>query len=303
MRRQTVAAAVAVAGLLAGQGAWAEPAELKTAEAVQQLCEGLRPPERLQFSPDKPQGRGEYERARQQLLKAEYQVELPWGAFTVAEWDPEQKVVLLSTERPFRTLDGALTLFDADRDEIELEALEGEGEALKAGLAQGTLTLQLVFRPAEEEGSPCVIGKAKTYALAADFVSAQLRLKGKPLAEAVKEGFESKSLAAGGKPTVEVAPAAHECPTCSAEMAGGVEKVKPLLERCYLEALSRSPALDGSVVLALEASGDGKLAAKSVVADSLQDAPTVACIKAAVGTAKAPGKNGRGMVMVRLERK
>ncbi len=295
-----------IAGWLSSTLAVAEPIALRGEEGVRDLCQALRPVERVSFKGDPAQrakARGEYEKERERLLHAELALELPWGEFTVAEWDAAQKVATVSTERPFRAFAGSLTFFDADRDEIELEALEGASDALQTALAKGQATLALTFRPAEEEGSPCVIGKARTYALAVDLLSAELRANGKALARAGGDGFESHS-ATQGAPVVELKPApAQDCADCRPEVVASVLKTRPLVEKCYLEALSKRPGLDGSLVLGLEVAKDGKVQAATVVVDSLQDADALACIKQAVGTARSTSRGGHGTVIVRLERR
>jgi len=305
MMRSSALAAVA-AGLLFSTLAGAEPIALRGEEGVRDLCQALRPVERVSFPGDAAQrakARVEYEKERERLRRAEFALELLWGAFTVAEWDAAQEVATVSTERPFRAFDGALTFFDADRDEIDLEALEGASDALQTALAKGAATLALTFRPAEEEGSPCVIGKARTYALAVDLLAAELRANGKALARASGEGFEPRP-ATQGTPAVELKAApAQDCADCRQEVVVSVQKTRPLVEKCYLEALSKKPGLDGSLVLGLEVAKDGKVQVTTVVVDSLQDADALACVKQAVGTARSSARGGRGMVIVQLERR
>jgi hypothetical protein len=296
--------AAMAAGLLSATATGAEPAALKGEADVRNLCLGLRPLERVTFAghpAQRAQAKQDFEKERERLLQTEFAVELPWGGFTVSEWDPAEKVATVAAERPFRAAGGALVFFDPDRDAIDLGALEGAEDALQTALAKGQVSLAVTFRLAEEEGSPCVSGKAKTYTLAVDLISAELRMAGKALARALGEGFEPRTGAAA-VPSVVLKPApAQDCEKCSDEVARSAMAVKPLVEKCYAEALAKQPGLDGSLVLGLAAGKDGKVQVESVVLDSVQNAEVVACVKKAMGAARAPARGGRGMVIVQLE--
>lgn len=306
MARHSSLFAALAAGLLGSPAAFAEPSAsvLKSEEEVRSLCLALRPVERVTFTgnpAERAKAKQEFEQERERLLRAEFAVELPWGGFTVSEWDPAEKVATVAAERPFRAAGGALLFFDPDRDDIQLGALEGAADALQTALAKGQAVLAVTFRPAEEEGSPCVISKAKTYSLAVDLTSAVLKAGGKPLAKAAGDGYEPRS-GAGGAPAVVLKPApAGDCAKCSDEVALSAQSARPLIEKCYAEALTREPGLDGSLVLGLSVGKDGKVQVDAVALDSVQNADVVACVKRAVGTARSPAVGGRGMLMVQLE--
>jgi len=278
-----------------------------TAEAkIAEVCKALQPTERQNFPGNvaaKAQAKTAFEKEQDSLKHTHFSLELPWGSFTVAEWDETDKVVRLSTERPFRAFKGALTLFDAGRDEIELDALEGELEPLKAGLAKGTLSLTVVFKPAEEEGTACVVSKAKTYAFSADLLSLELREKGKTLARSVRDGLQALP-SAQGKPMVEIRAAAGvECAECVSELVDAVVSVGAEMVACYDAALTRKPTIDGSLVFLVRGGKGGELAVESVIADSVDDADLLACARAAVGKGKSGGKQGRAQVLVEFGRR
>jgi hypothetical protein len=294
--------ALAVAAAPAAAG----PQPLLSLERVRAVCLGLRPVERVSFtgSPDRiAKARDAYRVERDRLRQTTFSVEIPWGTFVVSSWDPEQKRVTVSTEKPFRALAGALSLVDPDLDELQFEAVEEAHGPLQAGLSKGTLSLLLTFKPAEEDESPCVASKAEAFTLLMDLTAAELRAAGKPVARATGEGFEPAARTSG-KPTVTLrrAPVADAAANTPAALKS-VEKVKPALEQCYRDALAKRPALDGSLILALAMGASGKVEAKEVMADSLQDAATLECIKAALAQARLPAGTPRALVGIDLERK
>ena len=296
---------VVVLSLLAGS-AWGAEAVPLTAEAqVAELCKALQPTERQNFAGNvaaKAQAKAAFEKEQERVKHTHFLLELGWGNFTVSEWDETEKVARLSTERPFRAFRGALTLFDAGRDEIELDAVEGEAASLKEGLSKGTLTLALLFKPAEEEGAACVVSKAKTYAFSMDLLGVELREKGRTLARSVRDELQAMP-SAQGKPTVEIrAAAGGECKDCAPELVEAVVKLSPELVTCYAAALAKKPTLDGSLVLQVHSGKPGELVAATVIADSLDDAALLACTKAAVAKGK-PSKAGKAQVLVEFARK
>ncbi|MBI5545107.1 MAG: hypothetical protein HY901_14550 [Deltaproteobacteria bacterium] len=294
------------AALGASPAADFEIVPLASEARVREVCAGLQPVERQVFGGNaaaRGQAKAAFEKEQERLQKTSFSLELGWAGFSVGEWDESEKVVRLTTERPFRAYAGALTLFDAGRDDIELEAVEGEVEALKAGLAKGTLSLLLLFKPAEEEGTACVISKAKTYAFAVDLLGAELRAGDKALARSTRDDLQPIP-SAQGKPSVEVRPAAGlECPECSSEIVEAAIRQVPQLTRCYEAALVRKPVLDGSLVLAVGAGKAGELTVATVIADSVDDAELLACTKAALGKTKVEAKGSKAQVLVEYGRK
>jgi hypothetical protein len=286
---------------------------IKSEAQIRELCLGLRPAERMVFPGDhaaQAKARAEFEEKRERLLQTDYLLEIPGSAFAAGDWDALEKVVTLSTERPFRAFGGAVNLFDANREEIEFEAVDEAVDALKKGMALRTLVLAVVFRLADEEGSPCVMGKAKTYAIAVDLVSAELREQGHLLARATRDGFVPTTPAARdgtvltsaqGAPAVAIK-ASLDGAECAPEVLAAVEFVKPLIEKCYVDGVARKPELDGLLIIGVEASDQGQLVAGTVAADSVQDAETLACVRAAIPTSRAPAKS-KCSVAIQLERR
>jgi hypothetical protein len=144
--------------------------------------------------------REEHERVREEHLRVEYAIDLPWGSFQVGEFRQTIGEVVIVTDRPFRLFKGALTLFDAERDEIALRALDGSEETLLAGLAKGALTLSLGFRPAGGDEIPCAVSKADALVFAVEFLTAELRMDGKPVARSgPRDGLGAAARDAGRK--------------------------------------------------------------------------------------------------------
>lgn len=291
----------------AGSSRGAEPAKALTSpESVRGLCETLRPVERVDFSAagqDTAKARAAYESARESARQTSFTAELPWSGYAVSEWDAKAGQVTLSTERPFRALSGALNLVDADRDEVVLQLLPEQKEALAAGLSKGTLSLLLTFRPAEADDNPCVTGKAGTYTMLVDLLTAELRAAGEAVARASGDGFLPVGRA-GGKPTVSIRPAPMaEKGQLGPALSAGLEKVRPALEKCYAQALSAKPTLDGQLIVALEVKADGAIAWKDVLVDSLQDADATACVRQAIDKARAKAGTPGSAVVIELERK
>ena len=292
--------------LLALPAAASEPVPLLSEQKVAEICRALQPTERQVFAGNaaaKAQAKAAYEKELEQLRKMVFMLELSWGGFSVAEYDAAEKAVTLSTERPFRAFSGALALFDAGREDIELEVVESEVEALKAGLAKGTLSLALLFKPAEEEGAPCVVSKAKSYAFSVDLFGAELRASGKAVARSTGDDLQPLP-SAQGKPTVEVRSASGiDCAQCDPGLVAGAGKLLPELSKCYEAALARKATLDGSYVFAVSSGKQGELSVSTVIADSVDDAELLACSKAAVAKGSAAAKGAQAQVLVEFSRK
>ncbi|HEY3446948.1 MAG TPA: hypothetical protein VGK67_11320 [Myxococcales bacterium] len=270
-----------------------------------ELCSALQPAERQVFTGSataKSQAKASFEKEHDRLKKTVFLLELTWGGFTVGEWDEAEKTVTLATEKPFRAFNGALALFDAGREDIELEAVESEIEALKAGLAKGTLSLALMFKPAEEEGAPCVVSKAKSYAFSIDLVGAELRANGKAVARSTKDDLQPLPTA-HGKPTVEIRSASQDCGECKPEVVDGVGKTLPELSKCYEAALAKKGTLDGSYVFTVSSGKQGELKVGLVIADSVDNPELLACAKAAIATGSSSIKGGLAQVLVEFSRK
>ena len=298
---------VALAVLLFARPAAAGDAVPLTSEArVAEICKALQPTERQVFAGNataKALAKTAYDKEHDALKKTVFLLELPWGGFTVAEYNDAEKEVTLSTERPFRAFNGALALFDAGREDIELEAVESEIETLKAGLAKGNLTLALLFKPAEEEGAPCVASKAKSYAFAIDLLGVELRAGGKAVARSTKDDLQPLPTAQG-KPTVEVRAASGlECADCKPEVLAAVGKILPELSKCYDDALTKKATLDGTYVFSVNAGKQGDLSVGTVIADSVDSTELLDCAKGAIAKGTATVKGAMAQVLVEFSRK
>ncbi|MGC4115455.1 MAG: hypothetical protein QM765_12795 [Myxococcales bacterium] len=291
--------------LLSAPAVAGEMVPLVSEAKLAELCAALQPAERQVFNGTataKAQSKAAYEKQHEQLKKTTFVLELAWGGFTIGEWDEAEKTVTLATEKPFRAFSGSLALFDAGREDIELEAVEAELATLKAGLAKGTLSLALMFKPAEEEGAPCVVSKAKSYAFSIDLMGAELRANGKPVARSTKDDLQPLPTA-HGKPTVEVRTASQDCSECNPEVVDGVGKTLPELSKCYEAALAKKATLDGSYVFNVNSGKGGELKVGTVIADSVDDAGLLACAKAAIGKGSSTAKGGVAQVLVEFSRK
>ena len=301
-------AALALAILSVARGASADDLEVLASEArVGELCRALQPVERQTFkgpgAAAKAKAKADYQKTQDQLKRRQFLLELTWGGFTVAEYDDAEKVVTLSTERPFRAFHGALALFDAGREDLLLDAVESELDALKAGLAKGTLSLVLLFKAAEEEGAPCVVSKAKSYAFAIDLLGVELRAGGKTVAQSTRDDLQPVP-SSQGTPSVEVRSAVGSgCAECSTEVIDAVGKLQPDLAKCYEAALARKATLDGSYVFDVSSGSEGELAVGAVIADSVVDEELLACSKAAIAKGAAVKKGARAQVLVDFSRK
>lgn len=191
----------ALAGVAFAEPSLPVPVRLGELAAARAVCLALRPAERVTFpgsAPQRAKAREEHGRVREEHRRAEYAIDLPWGAFQVGEFRPATGEVVIVTDRPFRLFKGALTLFDAERDEIALRALDGAAEMLVAGLAKGALTLSLGFRPAGGDEIPCAVSKAQALVFAVELLSAELRIDGKPVARfASRDGLGAAAQDAG----------------------------------------------------------------------------------------------------------
>lgn len=184
MRRLWISIVVASAG---GGLAHAETiVPVESVEKIGEICGALQRP--LERQADAKDALAQAQ--RRALMNTRFRLDVPWGGFTVAEWVEEEKAIHLATGKPFRTFDHRLALFDVGWDDIELEAVEGQIEALKVALAKGMLTLTLLFKLAEEEGTPCVRSQATPYALSIDLLGAELHSGGKVLARGTRNGLD-----------------------------------------------------------------------------------------------------------------
>lgn len=292
--------------LLASPALAGDMVPLVSEAKIAEICKGLQPPERQVFPGPlaaRSAARTAYETEHKQLRKTHFLIELVWGGFTVAEFDDVEKVVTLATEKPFRAFKGQLALFDAGRDDIELDAVEGELEALKTGLAKGTLSLVLHFKPAEEEGTPCVVSKAKSYAFSVDLLGVELRDGARTVARSLRDDL-SPLPNAQGKPTVEIRSAAgQECQDCSSDVVNTVATLLPDYSACYDAALAKRPTLDGSLILDVVSSKAGELSVATVIADSVADADLLTCVKAGLAKLNAVARGAHAQVLVDFSRK
>ena len=274
---------------------------LTNEQRVRELCLALLPTERVEL-PLSPAERAEaiasYESERERLRASRFAVELPWADFAIAEWSPEAAMVKISAERPFRVLEGKLVFFDLDHELLELEAVQGRGELLREGLSKGSLTLGLVFQPAEEDPCPCTMSVAGNFALAVDFLSAELRADSLPVARAVGRGFVPMSREKGVA-SVEIRPVDLSEGAAPAALVAAVQAAEREVLGCFAQALERDSTFDGAPVLDLRADASGGIVELSVLADSLQNAEASACVLAAVKRVQGP-KSAHGTLVIEL---
>jgi hypothetical protein len=295
------AALAAGLALAPGPAAAAEPAPvaLEKPGDVARLCRALQPLERATPGSEAAQAR-----ARQEAMGRRYRVTVSGDGLDFEPWDEEAGLAL----SPRAVLVGAgksLRLWMPDADDLAVKTPRAAAQRVFQAKARGRLSLRLTFEiPSGEPGeAPCMkAGATATWILAAEPVSWEYLAGGEVLARG-GEAAEAPpvSAAEGARPRVEVGEAVGEAagPAVRSALQGSLAD----LEACYREALSRSPRLDGTLVVEVRLVGKaGPPRSARIAADSAHDEALTACVQGVAARTRFPaGRAGAASMAVQLE--
>jgi hypothetical protein len=262
------------------------PAAVASGDDVARLCAALVPAERLRAAGDAI-ARGElearHEAAREEALARRYRATVPGAALRFEAYDPGGGELALDDRALLSAAGGAARIWIAEEAGLPVEVAPDAAKRLLDAQARGTLSLALVFELPEDAACGGAAG-ARTFTLAAEPVAWRYLDGDVPLAG----GGEDAGRALGVKdarPRVEIGAPLQGSADARAAVAGRSAE----LERCYADALARSPGLDG--VLVARVGGDAGIAADSVGDPGLAD-----CVRRALGPV-----GGDGAVPIRFE--
>jgi hypothetical protein len=266
----------AVSLLLASGSAASRPTQITSLGQLRSLCDDLqsnvvkRRHGKAQPSDDELQSR------RAAAQEAELEVRLPPGQFHLSHVDVRTGTVTLDTQRSFLLFDGHAVLGSVERDDLDLSL--NEGQTLPNN--PESLTLDLVVRPGDDVEPICTVTASGEVSLGVEVVRASLLDRsGHAVATLESDDQNDPPAAVGGKPMVAFDSVQVEGDdAASAALTQALASLQTKLLGCFEVALKKTPTLDGTLVLAFNLKGDGHLGPITVVADSVQDDPMVACV-------------------------
>ncbi len=295
------AAVAAGLALASAPAAAAEPGPVsldKPAE-VARLCLALQPVERAAAGSESAQSR-----AREEAMGRRYGVRVSGDGLDFEPWDEEAGLAL----SPRAVLTGAgrsLRLWMPDADDLAVKIPRAAAQRVFQAKAKGRLSMRLTFEiPSGEPGeAPCMkAGATKSWILAVEPVSWEYLSGGEVLARG-GEAAEAPlvSAAAGARPRVVVGEAVGEA--AAEGVRSALRASQGDLEACYREALSRSPRLDGTLVVEVRLGGKaGPPRSARIAADSAHDEALAACVRGVAARTRFPaGRAGAASMAVQLE--
>jgi hypothetical protein len=267
------------------------PVTIATAQDVAALCKALTPAERMRFQGDavsRGQAEAEHDATRDAALAARYRVEVATAQLGFEPYDPEEKRLALSVKTTLPAVGGRLRLWPGEGLAVEVDA--ATARQILEGQKQRTLRLEVTFEAASDDGgTPCTsVSGEKTSTLSVDAVTWEYTV-GERLVARGGEGADRPLVTAaqGARRRVEVAPAISDAN--GREVRKRVQGRAGDLEGCYAGALTKDPALDGSLVAELKlTAGGGAPERVAIVADSIQDDAMAACVKKVLGRTEFP---------------
>lgn len=274
------------------------PVSLDTPADAARLCRVLQPVERAAA------GSEAQARAREEAMAMRYRVAVSGDGLDFEPWD-EEAGLRLSPRAVFVGAGRSLRLWMPDADDLAVKIPGAAAQRVFRAKGRGLLSLRLTFQiPAGEPGeAPCMrAAGGKSWILAAGPVSWEYLAGGEVLARG-GEAAEAPSVSAaeGARPRVEVGEAVGEAATPAVRSA--LRGSLPDLAACYREALSRSPRLDGTLVVELSLGGKaGPPRSARIAADSAHDEALATCVQAVAARTRFPaGRAGKASMAVQLE--
>ena len=300
-RGQRWAALAAVLALAPGPAASAEPAPalLEKPAGAARLCQTLQPVARAAAGSEAAQAR-----AREEAMARRYRVTVAGDGLDFEPWDEEAGLAL----SPRAVLVGAgksLRLWMPDANDLAVRTPRAQAQRVFQAKGKGRLSLRLTFEiPSGEPGeAPCMkAGATQSWILAVEPVSWEYLAGGEVLARGGEAADAPLvSAAEGARPRVEVGEAVGEAasPAVRSALQGSLAD----LEACYREALSRSPRLDGTLVVEVRLAGKaGPPRSARIAADSAHDEALAACVQGVAARARFPaGRAGVASMAVQFE--
>ncbi len=264
------------------------PLALESPAQVRAMCEALTPSERVIAKGDvveRAHLEAVHDSRREVALDARYRVQIAADRLRFAEYDPDEKVLVLSDRAFLAAAGGSIQIWPVENAGLPVTADAAAARRIMQAAARKRLVLALTFTLPDEDDVTCAHANGSNrYALGVD-----------PFRWEYLDG--TQVLARGGegadRPIVTAAEGALPRVRVSDPIGGGrelrsaVEARGKDLEGCYHRALQQNPGLDGSLVAEVDlASG----AARTVrmAADSLQDEAMTACVSGIISNVAFP---------------
>jgi hypothetical protein len=296
-RWAALAAGLALAPAPAAAGL--EPVSLEKPPEAARLCQALQPAERAAAGSESAQAR-----AREEALARRYRVAVPGDGLDFEPWS-EGSGLALSPRAVLLGAGGSLRLWMPDGDDLAVAIPRAAAQRIFQAKARGRLSLRLTFEiPAGEAGeAPCMrVAGAGSRVLAVQPVSWEYLTGGEVLARGGEAaGAPPASAGEEDRVRVTVGEAVGEAarPAVRSALQGSLAG----LTDCYREALSRSPGLDGTLVVEAVLSGKaGPPRSARIAADSVHDEPLAACVQGVAARTRFPaGRTGAASMAVQFE--
>jgi hypothetical protein len=256
----------------------------KPADAAR-LCRALQPVERVAPGSEAAQAR-----ARAEAMGRRYRVTVSGDGLDFKAWEEDAGLAL----SPRAVLVGAgrsLRLWVPDADDLAVKLPRAAAQRVFQAKARGRLALRLVVEiPSGESGeAPCMkAGATGIWILAVEPVAWEY-LAGSEVLARGGEAAETPigSATEGARVRVEVGEAVGDVAT--PEVRSALRASQADLEACYREALSRTPRLDGTLVVEVALGGKaGPPRSARIAADSAQDEALAACVQGVAARTRFP---------------
>ncbi|MDX2019530.1 MAG: hypothetical protein SF187_04765 [Deltaproteobacteria bacterium] len=264
------------------------------APGVLRLCDALQASDGMTFkgnAVEQAHQRQAHDERRASSLDSRYELTLPAAGFRFDGYD-DGKLKLVDTR--FSVEDG-IELDRAADEPIAFELSDAAAERLLQMHAEGKLKLRLVFSPQPSQMRPDVclrqsggrMVKFGAQVLAA-YVVGPL---GAPLARFETEAFAQEMAAVTPVHSAAVyfgKPVSADATPVSPSLQEAFTKLEPSLVACYREALTRKATTQGTLIVGLTLSKDGRAQQPRMEMSTITDEALVACAVASIGKASVP---------------
>jgi hypothetical protein len=275
-------------------------AAIEGAAGLARVCESLRDEASMTFSGNavgQAQAREDHVRRREDAQHRRYIALVPPDGFSLANYDLGERRLLLDTSRGFRLAEGAELLSNLDTGAVGFRLAPEGADRILVERAAGKVFLRVVFRPSYSkmrEQSCLWISGGGVVKMEIELESATLLTPdGGHLAQGDNNpGADQDAPVARPQVLIKRPRSANGVDAPEAPIKGASALATPLL-RCYKDALSRRPALRGTLVLGVKLASDGSVEEARMELSSLGDEPLAACAVAETHKAKLMAGSGR----------
>lgn len=275
--------------------AFALPATpVQGAPGVLRLCDTLQASDAMAFkgnAVDQAHQRQAHDDRRAAALESRYDLLLPTAGFRFDGYDDGK---LKLADKRFSVEDG-IELDRAADETIAFDLSDAAAERLLQMHTEGKLKLRLVFSPQPSQMRPDVCLRqsgGRMVKFGAQVLAAYLvGPLGAPLARYETEAFAQEMAAVTPVRTAAVylgKPVSADTTPVSPSLEAAFGKLEPSLLACYREALTRRATTQGTVIVGVVLSKDGRTQQPRMEMSTISDEALVACAVASVSKAVVP---------------